>query len=75
MILPQTYVRAAMIIARDHGYTLEQVTARSRNRNLVAARKAVALHVRGMGASYPELGALLKRDHTTIMQTLRGRRG
>jgi len=65
--------RAADIIAtvaRAYGYTAAQVKGERRHSTLLKARKACALALREVGYSYPEIGALLGRDHSSVMQLI-----
>lgn len=36
-------------------------------RSLVDAREEVAIGLRGIGLSFPEIGRLMNRDHSTVM--------
>ena len=61
-------------LARALGVTLEQVRGRNREARIVAARRA-CMHlvaVRRLEYSYPDLGRLFGRDHTSVMSMLAG---
>jgi chromosomal replication initiation ATPase DnaA len=47
-----------------------EIVSPSRRRGAVAARTAVAIILREAGYSLPQIGRVLKRDHTTIMHCL-----
>jgi len=47
-----------------------EILSPSRRRGVVAARTAVAMILREAGYSLPQIGRVLKRDHTTIMHCL-----
>ncbi len=57
-------------IARYYGVTWEEITGRSRKRHFTKPRCAIAVMLRGKGWSYPRIGALLHRDHTTVMHSI-----
>ena len=59
--------REAKRIAAAYGMTLDEVRSRSRKTGRVAARKAIAAAMRGIGLSYPQIGRMLCRHHTTIL--------
>lgn len=52
----------------------EQILGRSRLTSIVAARHAVFVTLRETGLSYPEIGALLNRDHSTVMSGCKPKR-
>ena len=57
------------------GGDLAAVVGPRRTKSVVEVRRRVIAHLRGMGLSYPEIGALLNRDHATIMNYLRPKNG
>lgn len=63
--------REAERIARAHGLTLEALQYRGRTACIVAARKDVAVAARGLGLSYPQIGRLLRRHHSTVMEMMK----
>jgi len=67
-----TQVQILRRVARAYGVTLADLQGRRRHASLAWARHVAAYMVRGLtGASLPEIGALLHRDHTTIMHATR----
>lgn len=53
------------------GVPLEDILGHSRNRRLVHARQFTAAILRARGNSYPQIGAILDRDHSTIIHAVR----
>lgn len=51
--------------------TREQLTGKDRHASLALARQVASWLLRERGYSYPEIGAMLARDHTTIMSGVR----
>jgi chromosomal replication initiator protein len=64
-------VRLAVVeaVARDFGLTINDIMGRSRNRYIVTARMVAVcmVHIAWPEMSYPDLGRLFCRDHTTIL--------
>lgn len=54
-------------IAKVHGITLRELLGTSRKRHIVAARAEAIKMLREAGLSLPAIGAILRRDHTTIL--------
>lgn len=52
--------------AQDFGIPLERIISKNRKRYLVRARHQIILELRDKGLSYPKIGKLLKRDHSTV---------
>ncbi len=57
--------------AYSHRVSLSEVLSKSRKRPIAAARRAVCVALRARGLSLPEIGALIGRDHTTVLHSLR----
>lgn len=71
---PEAEVRErASYIARCIGFTLDELREPSRTPRRVAARLFIALKLRDLGASYPQIGRALNRDHSTLIQGLQKR--
>ena len=64
-------VRSAI---QEFGITNEDLTSGKRSENLVRARKWIAKRLRRNGMSYPKIGKILNRSHTSIMSLLGVRR-
>jgi chromosomal replication initiator protein len=64
-----TAMRALRLAAHYHDLSVRDLLGDSKRKSICEARFAAWLGVReAMGLSYPELGAMFGRDHTTIMQ-------
>ena len=59
------------IIAQAHAVTRSDVLGRGRTKQVAAARHALMRALREQGMSYPEVGWLLDRDHTTVIAACR----
>lgn len=58
-------------LAHLHGFTLERLQRRDgRFAPMIEARRACFAYLREQGWSYPQIGALFNRDHTTILYAL-----
>jgi len=58
-------------IAKKYGVTAQEIYGRSREKTIQAARVAVYQKMRDIGMSYPEIGRVMERNHTTILMGLR----
>jgi chromosomal replication initiation ATPase DnaA len=58
-------------MASAYAVTREDILGARRTKQAAAARHAVMRALRDMGMSYPEIGWLLGRDHTTVLAALR----
>ena len=58
-------------IVRAAGVTVEQMRGRGKGRELVEVRRIVAAYLRRRGCSLPEIGRVLNRDHTSVLNLLR----
>lgn len=59
-------------VADSYGIAAEAITGTSRSTRSVFGRRIVAICLREMGYSYPEIGDALKRNHTSIMRLVKG---
>ena len=57
-------------IAREHGYTVEDILGKSRLKRLVHVRRLCVLMLREKGYSTTEIGRVMDRDHSTIVHAL-----
>jgi chromosomal replication initiation ATPase DnaA len=65
-----TPIRSGAILADAadlYGVGVEQVLSNSREDRVVKARQAACWLMRGFGLSFPRIGAIVGRDHTTVM--------
>ncbi len=54
-------------ICKDCDVDFPDVIGPVRSKKLVEARKKIASVLRGKGFSYPEIGAVINRDHSSVM--------
>lgn len=58
-------------VARATGISIEEITGRSRSKTNACARHVAAYVLREhRHMSYPEIGKVLDRDHTTVMHSI-----
>lgn len=55
------------------GVTRERLLGPDRVGSLVKARRKAAFALREMGLSYPEIGHVIRRDHSTVQYLLKGK--
>ena len=72
--LQQILFEELAFIQRDFPVTSADVLGRSRSRTVVRARQALYRRLRARGLSYPEVGKLVDRDHTTVLAACRQHR-
>lgn len=58
-------------IAAAHHVSRDEILSRSRVQSVVAGRRSLCVALRERGMSYPEIGRLVGRDHSTVMALLR----
>ncbi|HYM69766.1 MAG TPA: helix-turn-helix domain-containing protein [bacterium] len=64
----------ARAVALRHGVKVNDVLgSRLRQRHLTAARREISHKLREIGWSYPAIGDFLHRDHTSVMNLVKGR--
>lgn len=61
------------LIALRFNLTRWDVLGRSHKRKVVDARRAVVMHYRAQGKSFPEIGAIIGRHHTSVMNLYHGK--
>lgn len=70
-ILTDTQREAVRVMANPFGVTVYQVLSERRTQAIVLARHAACHMLRErFGMSYPEIGAVLNRDHSTVMNSI-----
>ncbi len=57
-------------LAKEHHVSLDDILSDSRSKSVMQARLACYAYLRGLGMSYPEIGKLMLRDHTTVLYAL-----
>lgn len=68
--LSERWKRDLETIAHLHGMTFEDTLRKEKFRVHVLARRDCYAYLREQGWSYPEIGALFGRDHSTVMWAL-----
>lgn len=58
-------------VAKDFGVLAPELRGRGNMKNYVDARSVVAVLLRARGWSYPQIGRLLDRDHSTVINLCR----
>lgn len=58
----------------EFGITEELLKGQQRKRSLVDARQKCAKRLQETGMSYPQIGKLMNRDHTSIMHLVKVRK-
>lgn len=66
LVEENVYVEVAQC-ASDYHMPLESLWSRSRHAKVVGARHAAFLFLRSKGWSFPRIGALFDRDHTSVL--------
>jgi len=61
--------------AMYYGYSGNAIRGRMRHREYVQVRARIAEELRDLGYSLPAIGRALGRDHSTVMNLLKGGRG
>jgi chromosomal replication initiation ATPase DnaA len=68
--LSERWNRDLEVIASLHGFTLKRLINEGKFGKLCVARKDCYAYLREQGWSYPEIGGLFNRDHTTVLYAL-----
>lgn len=58
-------------IARERHVTIDEIASRGRAAHVARARHEAMRKVRSRGFSYPAIGELFDRDHTTVMSAVK----
>lgn len=61
-------------VASRHHITVGEMLGRRRTTQIVRARQEFYVALRRKGFSYPEIGRIVGRDHTTVLHACRGLR-
>lgn len=69
-----TATEALRQTAAEFGITLADLRGPRRWRHIVNARTMAAVRLRAMGYSYPFIGMVMHRHHTTVMNLVGARR-
>ena len=57
-------------LAKDLGYTMDEIRGRSRLPDIVHARWAIMVDLHRVGFSSVNIGRMLNRDHSTVLHAL-----
>ena len=60
-------------VCEKWGITEEELVGSSRINLFVLARKEVSIELKSLGLSYPSIGRILKKDHTSIIHYLKNK--
>lgn len=66
-----TPAKVLAFVAMETGYSVEQIKSAKRNRHLVKARWQAIKELRELGLSLNEIGDIVNKDHTSILNALR----
>lgn len=66
-----THQAALRLVCNKYGVSLMALLARDRHKRISHVRCIAYWKLRQHGYSYPEIGALMQRDHTTVMVGVR----
>jgi len=58
-------------IADDHGVTVEDIFGKRRHAPIARARQEAFTALRWYGFSYPQIGRIFGRDHSTVIHGVR----
>lgn len=61
-------------IALKHNVLMKEICSRARTKRISEARRKVWKHLHKIGFSFPEIGRLFDRDHTTVVSVCDHRR-
>ena len=59
-------------ICRMYGVERIHLFSRRRDKKVVEARKTAYWVLRNCGLSFPQIGKIMHKDHTTVLKVLRG---
>jgi hypothetical protein len=63
----------ANLVKRAYGYSMDEILSKTRDKDIVNARRAMAYLLREYSKySYPKIGRVLERDHSSVMNLLKG---
>ncbi len=58
-------------IGAKHGVSLDDILSARRQTDIAAARFEISARLYERGLSYPQIGRLINRDHTTVIHAVR----
>lgn len=60
----------AQVVADTHNIHIRDLLGAKRDKRICNARVILYKHARDMGLSYPRIGKIFGRDHTTVMHAI-----
>ncbi len=70
--LPNDVRKVFKAAGEEYGVSIRAILSTSRRAEIVAARKQVAIHLRGTGMSFPRIARILRLEHhSSVMYYLR----
>lgn len=69
--VPVWYGKILTDVSKRHGVSVAELLHDGKGKRLINARREVAQDLRDRGWSYPDIGRVLKRHHTTVMNLLK----
>lgn len=66
------YNRVVLRVSRGYNLPEDALRGRERDQRTTFGRRVVAICLREMGYSYPEIGEVMRRQHTTILRLCKG---
>lgn len=58
-------------IAASHGFTLAEIVRPDRRPALAVARREMMVHLRLKGFTFPQIGTIMRRNHSTVIAAIR----
>jgi len=75
-VIPTPFMDILRDVCKSQGVTRDEIFSRNRNKKLVMARAVIYDRIRKeLGWSYPRIGKIFGRDHTTVLHGIRLARG
>lgn len=71
--MEQENIKTLEELCEQVGFTPSEITGSSRVRELVDARQFIAGYYRDCGFSFPQIGEMLNRNHTSICHLINHR--
>ena len=75
-VIPTPFMDILRDVCKSQGVTRDEIFSRNRNKKLVMTRAVIYDRIRKeLGWSYPRIGKIFGRDHTTVLHGIRLARG
>jgi chromosomal replication initiation ATPase DnaA len=69
---PRGFQEVLQQVARETRVNAADILSRDRDRRVMRARRELYVRLRAEGYSYPAIGKMVGRDHTTVLAVVRG---